>query len=94
MGADNSVMSRINFQRLKDLERRLRVFSFESVRCIYLALTDTSHFIVDITPDQLTQAIENKYDLLKDKLLMDALMNEVSTSYIVHTELRLIESPG
>lgn len=40
------------------------------------SLTDTCHLTKDLN-EQIADAIENKYDSLKDKLLLDALMKQV-----------------
>ncbi|XP_067932928.1 uncharacterized protein [Watersipora subatra] len=58
---------------VKDLAELRDSFNKDICPCVYMALTDMSHFY-QACADRIPQAIENKYETLRDKLLMSALM--------------------
>ena len=61
---------------MKDLEQLRDSFGGQTTPCIYQALTDTSHFMAK-GGDLIERAIENKYETLRDKILMDSIMLQV-----------------
>ena len=61
------------YHELEQYKLKFEPLYYES---LYVALTDTSHFTVSAA-DQISQAVENKYDAIKDKLLLEALMKQV-----------------
>jgi len=63
-------------QNQDDLQTLQSSLDEKSMATLIQCLTDTRHLYKDVM-EQISDAIESKYDVLKDKLLMEALMNQV-----------------
>lgn len=64
------------FQRLEDIKRYSEKFQPHQMYQLQRALTQTCHLSKDVT-ERISDALENKYDILKDKLFREALKEQV-----------------
>lgn len=64
-------------QNEEELQVLKTEFQMEYLTCVYKALTDTSHFVKKVV-EQMADALENTFDNLKDKLILEALFQQVS----------------
>ncbi|KAF6016773.1 hypothetical protein EB796_024906 [Bugula neritina] len=63
-------------QNEEELQVLKTEFQMEYLTCVYKALTDTSHFVKKVV-EQMADALENTFDNLKDKLILEALFQQV-----------------